>query len=118
VQAAFNFERREYKRSPESAVRHALPAWFDSTACTPILAPVRPRTEYLGPDAGPVDNLFKTEEAEVEENKQETAPVDNERSQLETGWSTVLERPAKPLVRAVGSSVEGNAFSDQPEPPY
>ena len=81
-------------------------------------SPVRPRTEYVGPDAGPVDNLFKTEEAEVEENKQEPAPVDNERSQLETGWSPVLERPAKPLVRAAGSTVETNVFSDQPEPPY
>ena len=81
-------------------------------------SPVRPRTEYIGPDAGPVDNLFKTEETEAKENKEETAPASNERSQLETGWSPVLERPAKPLVRAAGSSVETNVFSDQPEPPY
>jgi hypothetical protein len=52
------------------------------------------------------------------ENKQEVLPPANERSQLETGWCPVHERPAKPLARSVGSSVETNAFSDQPEPPY
>ncbi len=81
-------------------------------------SPVRPRTEYLGPDVGPVDDIFKSQEAENEANKQEVAPQADERSQLETGWSPVQQRPAKPLVRAAGSSVEGNAFSDQPEPPY
>ena len=81
-------------------------------------SPVRPRTEYLGPDAGPVDNLFREEKTEVQENKQEEASPANERSQLETGWTPVQQRPAKPLVRAVGSTVETNVFSDQPKPPY
>ncbi len=81
-------------------------------------SPVRPRTEYLGPDVGPVDNLFRDEQSETEENKQEVAPPASERSQLETGWSPVQERPTKPLVRTVGSTAETNAFSDQPEPPY
>lgn len=81
-------------------------------------SPVRPRTEYLGPDVGPVDEIFKTQDAEVTEKNREEPPSTNERSQLETGWNPVLERPAKPLVRAVGSSVETNVFSDQPEPPY
>ncbi len=81
-------------------------------------SPVRPRTEYLGPDVGPVDDIFKSQESEVIENKQETAPTTDERSQLETGWSPVQQRPAKPLVRTAGSSVETNFFSDQPGPPY
>ncbi|MCX6604905.1 MAG: hypothetical protein NTV52_15075 [Acidobacteria bacterium] len=81
-------------------------------------SPVRPNTEYLGPDAGPVDHLFREEPTEVQETKEEEAPPTSERSQRETGWSPVLERPAKPLVRAAGSTVETNVFSDQPEPPY
>ena len=81
-------------------------------------SPIRPKTEYLGPDVGPVGDIFKSQGAEASQNKQETAPSDNERSQLETGWSLNLERPANPLVRAAGSSTEGNAFTDQPEPPY
>ncbi len=81
-------------------------------------SPVRPRTEYLGPDLGPVDNLFRDEQPEVQENKQETAPSADERSQLETGWSPVQQRPVKPLVRTVGSSLETNVFSDEPAPPY
>ena len=81
-------------------------------------SPVRPHTEYLGPDVGPVDILFRDEPSEVQENKEDVAPSADERSQLETGWSPVLERPAKPLVRAAGSSVESNLFSDQPGPPY
>ena len=81
-------------------------------------SPVRPHTEYLGPDAGPVDHLFRDETSEPEENTQEVAPATSERSQRETGWSPVQQRPAKPLVRTVGSSVETYVFSDQPEPPY
>ena len=69
-------------------------------------SPVRPHTEYLGPDAGPVDHLFRDETSEPEENTQEVAPATSERSQRETGWSPVQQRPAKPLVRTVGSSVE------------
>ena len=80
--------------------------------------PVRPRTEYLGPDIGPLEQAQKSDQAEVAQNKEETAPAATERSQLETGWSNSLERPLKPLTRAAGSSMEGNAFSDQPEPPY
>ena len=81
-------------------------------------SPLRPKTEYLGPDVGPVDDIIKSQEAETKENKLETALSENERSQLETGWTLNVERPAKPLVRAAGSSAEGNAFSDQPEPSY
>ena len=73
-------------------------------------SPVRPRTEYLGPNAGPVDNLFSDEPSEPEENKQEVAPAATERSQVETGWTPVSERPAKPLTRSVGSTIETNAF--------
>jgi len=73
-------------------------------------SPVRPRAEYLGPDAGPVDHLFKNEEPEPEENKEEVDPPATERSQVETGWTTLVERPAKPLTRAVGSTIETNAF--------
>ncbi len=80
-------------------------------------SPVRPHTEYLGPDAGPVDNLFRDEQPEVQENKEESAPSTNERSQLETSRTPVQQRPAKPLVRAVGSCLETNVFSDQPGPP-
>jgi len=81
-------------------------------------SPVRPRTEYIGPDAGPVEHLFRDEPPEVQETKKESAQPATERSQVETGWTLVPERPAKPLVRAAGSCSEGNAFSDQPEPPY
>ncbi len=80
--------------------------------------PVRPRTQYLGPDFGPLGEPVQSDAAEVAENKEEIATSATERSQLETSWSLAQERPAKPLVRAVGSCVEGNAFSDQPEPPY
>ena len=73
-------------------------------------SPVRPRAEYLGPDAGPVDHLFRNEEPEPEEHKEEVAPPATERSQVETGWTTLVERPAKPLTRAVGSTIETNAF--------
>jgi len=81
-------------------------------------SPVRPRTEYIGPDAGPVEHLFRDEKPEVQENKQETPPPATEQSQVETGWSLVQERPVKPLVRTAGSSLETNVFSDQPGPPY
>jgi len=81
-------------------------------------SPVRPRTEYIGPNAGPVEHLFRDEPPEVQETKEETAPPATERSQVETGWTLVPERPAKPLVRCVGSSLETNLFSDQPGPPY
>jgi|GEM_PF-4992121 len=81
-------------------------------------SPVLPRAEYLGPDVGPVDNIFREEQPEVHKNKQEE-PIPNQRAnQRETGWSPVLERPAKPFVRAVGSTFVTNAFPDQPEPPY
>ncbi len=81
-------------------------------------SPVRPRTEYLGPDVGPVGEIFKAQDAEAEQNKQEVTPAATERSQEQAGWSPVLERPAKPLVRTAGSSLETNVFSDQPGPPY
>jgi len=81
-------------------------------------SPVRPRTEYIGPDAGPVEHLFRDEPPEVQETKQESAPPATERSQVETGWSLLQERPAKPLVRTAGSSLDTNVFSDQPGPPY
>jgi len=81
-------------------------------------SPVRPQTEYIGPNAGPVEHLFRDEPPEVQETKEETAPPATERSQVETGWTLAPERPAKPLVRAAGSCAEGNSFSDQPEPPY
>ncbi len=80
-------------------------------------SPVRPRTEYIGPDVGPVDNLFRYEPSEAQENKEKIASSTDERSQLETGWSPVQQRPAKPLVRTVGSSLETNVFSDEPAPP-
>lgn len=50
--------QRKYKPSPESPVEHALLAWFDSTACTPILAPVRPRNESRI-DAGFLTDMSK-----------------------------------------------------------
>ena len=49
---------REYKRSPKSTLEHALLAWFDSTACTPILAPDRPRNESRI-DAGTLTDMSK-----------------------------------------------------------
>lgn len=78
--------------------------------------PVRPRTQYLGPDFGPLGETIKSYAAEVAENKEETAQPATERSHLETGSIASLERPVKPLTRAAGSSVEGNAFSDEPGP--
>ena len=75
-------------------------------------SPVRSRTEYVGPDADPVDNLFKEEPSEPEENKQEVATAPSERSQVETAWATVSERPAKPLTRSVGSTIETNAYME------
>ena len=75
-------------------------------------SPVRPRTEYLGPDAGPVDNLFKEEPSEPEENTQEVVPTPSERSHVDTGWATASERPTKPLTFAVGSTVETNAYME------
>ena len=75
-------------------------------------SPVRPRTEYLGPDVGPVDEIFKTQEAGRKENKQETSPEATERSQVETGWTPSVERPAKPLTRSVGSTIETNAYME------
>jgi len=84
--------------------------------------PVRPRTEYLGPDVGPLGQNEIDRQAEANEKNQENAPPATERSQVETAWAPIGERPAKPptkpMTRAAGSSMEGNAFSDQPEPPY
>jgi len=45
----------------------------------------------------------------------EVAPPATERSQVETGpveteWTLVAERPARPLTRSVGSTIETNAF--------
>ncbi len=75
-------------------------------------SPVRPRTEYLGPDVGPVDDIFKAQQAEADANKEETAPQVTERSQVETGWTPVTDRPTKPLTRSVGSTIETNAFME------
>jgi len=78
--------------------------------------PVRPRAQYLGPDVGPLEETAKADEAELADKKEETTPPATERSQLKTGWIASWERPVKPLTRATGSSVEGNAFSDEPGP--
>ena len=80
--------------------------------------PVRPRTEYLGPNAGPLEDNANSSQAETTETKEETPPAANERSQVETAWAPMGERPTKPLTRSVGSVYETNAFSDQTEPPY
>jgi len=78
--------------------------------------PVRPRTEYLGPDVGPLGQNEKDAQAEIIEKTQESAPPSTERSQVETAWTPNWERPAKPLTRSVGSVYETNAFMDQHNP--
>lgn len=80
--------------------------------------PVRPSIEYQGPNMGPIEEMKKFDQAEVEENTEQIAQSATDRSQVTITWRPVFERPAKPLARSVGSSVETNAFSDQPEPPY
>jgi len=84
--------------------------------------PVRPRTEYLGPDVGPLGDSEKDRQAQGIENTTESTPSGTERSQVETAWAPMGERPAKPpakpMTRSVGSVYETNPFSDQTEPPY
>ena len=79
--------------------------------------PVRPRTEYLGPDLGPLGDSEKDAKAQAIENTKESTPAATERSQVETAWAPILERPAKPLTRSVGSAYETNAYMDQEFPP-
>jgi len=84
--------------------------------------PVRPRTEYLGPDVGPLGDSEKDRQAQGIENTTESTPSGTERSQVETAWAPMGERPAKPpakpMTRSVGSVYETNPFSDQTEPSY
>ena len=80
--------------------------------------PVRPTIEYQGPHIGPIDEIAKFDKAENDQNKEEVGQSVADRSHFGTACRPIFERPAKPLVRCAGSSLETNAFSDQPGPPY